>query len=334
MKKIYLMAAMLTAGAAAVAQPTLNNALNYSIGDSVKYYTSDSSAFNPGGTGANQTWNFSSLPIVDSFVQKIASPSGSQFPNANLVELSAGGSEIYINNTANSYNVVGIVQSSSNLNMRYTNSQKMLERPVTFNNSLTDTFESQYTYSGQNLSGGGITTTEADGYGTLTLPDSTYNNVLRLRAHSVQKDSISGSPIPIYIDIVRTSYMWLVDGYKEPILRADSFYLNSPGPAITTYTVAYRPKRQTVGINDISISNNAYSCYLDKNVLKLNGELNSGKEYTIRVYNQSGSVVDEKKFTGKGNSYQTSIAELPYGVYIISLQEEHGSPVYLTTGRQ
>lgn len=337
MKKLYLLL-VLGIPLQSYAQPTLTNALNYSIGDKAAYFQCDSAAFSPGGSGMAQTWTFTSLVVEDTFVQNIVSPSstpnGSQFPNATFAEVGGGG-EIYINNSGNDYSMVGIVEASSSLNMSYTNSMKLLTRPVNYNDMITDTFTTQYSYSGQSLTGGGVATANADAYGTLTLPDSTYNDVLRVRSEFVQNDSISGSPIPINVTVKRVSYMWFVAGFKEPVLRADSFSIQTPGPPINTYTVAYRPKDQSVGISDVELNSNNITCHLGQNSATFAGALANGKEYTIRLYDITAKLLHTASFTASSGQNTIHIpSSMVDGVYIVGIQENGRSQGYIKVVKQ
>lgn len=327
MKQIYLLLT-LCISTGAIAQPTMNNALNYSIGDSIEYKRCDSSTFVPGNAGANQIWNFSSLTVIDSYIIKIENPAntsnGSQYPTSTIAQLSPGGAELYVKNSGNSYEVVGIVESSSNLNMSYNNTQKILERPVNYNDSLIDTFTSQYTYSGQSITGGGVATTKADGYGTLVLPDSTYNDVLRVRSSFFQNDSVSGSPIPININLQQTSYLWFVSAFAEPILRSDSFSISTPGPTITRHTVGYRPKLQTVGINTTTLNNVTYSCYLGNGILRIKG-LKQDNQYTVALYNIAGQSILSSTTVSGSEINTIPVPNTAKGVYHLSIKDNRAN---------
>lgn len=332
MKRLFLLLA-LGITIESYAQPTLTNAVNYSIGDKTQYLECDSAGFNPGSNGAAQTWTFTSLTVTDTFTQEIVNPSstgnGSQFPSATFAELSGNG-EAYIENTGNDYKMAGIVESNSGLNMKYPNSMALIQRPVNYMDTLVDTFTSQYSYSSQSFTGGGVVTTIADGYGTLVLPDSTYNDVLRIRTVFMQEDSVSGFPIPLNVSIQNVTYMWFVAGFKEPILRADSFAIQTPGPPIETYTVAYRPKDQSVGITDIDVQNAGIYCHLSRGTATFAGKLNTGSKYNISMTDLNGRLIHNTSFTATSSEHTIDIpASLTDGVYIIGIQENDKPAGYI-----
>jgi len=126
--------------------------------------------------------------------------------------------------------------------------------------------------------------------------------------------------------------MWFVDGYKGPILRADSLSIQTPGPAINTVTVAYRPRVTPVTIAEIASESSGFSAYIGEGELKIKGKLDNTKSYNVLLYNHVGQVLLNESFHGVSNEYNLAIPGMPPGMYVVALKEEGSStPVYYKT---
>lgn len=215
---------------ALIAQPTLTRTANFpDVGDAFSRINCDTVGVSAGAAGANQTWNFSSLQQAASFqsgdfVLPSATDFASDFPSANIAEAYTGGSVNYFNATTAKTEIVGFVsvnqQGQASL-VTFTNPQTTMEYPFTFGDSFTDDANRQYgTYNGT------VTTqTTADGYGTITLPNGVFTNVLRTRTVVNILDTAPGTTFGID-DIV---YEWWSTDNKQPIFSIRLRTLNQNG---------------------------------------------------------------------------------------------------------
>lgn len=164
-----------------IAQPVIGNAEDFTIGTVLEFQKCDTTGVTPGNAGANQTWDFSSLvPLSDTLIQWIVPPSsvpnGDLFPDANLVEKDSEGRLVFVNKTdSESYGVGFDDMTDTYPPLVYSDPMLFMKRPITYGTTFTDTFVFQ------GSPGTGIITVEADGYGTLILPNGIYNNVLRVK---------------------------------------------------------------------------------------------------------------------------------------------------------
>lgn len=215
---------------ALIAQPTLTRTANFpAVGDAFSRINCDTVGVSAGAAGANQTWNFSSLQQAASFqsgdfVLPSTTDFASDFPSANIAEAYTGGSVNYFNATTEKTEIVGFVsvnqQGQASL-VTFTNPQTTMEYPFTFGDSFTDDANRQYgTYNGT------VTTqTTADGYGTITLPNGVFTNVLRTRTVVNILDTAPGTTFGID-DIV---YEWWSADNKQPIFSIRLRTLNQNG---------------------------------------------------------------------------------------------------------
>ena len=113
-KTKLLIIAMVFFGVKAFAQPiTVTDADLVGVGD-IFYQASDTSglgsSINPGNTGPNQTWDFSSLQVQSTITHQCLSPNGtphaSSYPNANLC-IEESGDYSYFNKSANKVEFLG-----------------------------------------------------------------------------------------------------------------------------------------------------------------------------------------------------------------------------------
>lgn len=134
-------------------------------------------ATSPGPAGANQIWNFSSVPATPSATLNIvtpgATPCSSSFPTSNWAQNISGSQFNYYISTASQLEVIGEqISPSCTGGLTYSNSKIVLKFPFNYTNSFSDPFV--------NTSGPGTVTTTYDGYGTLITPSGTYSNVARV----------------------------------------------------------------------------------------------------------------------------------------------------------
>ncbi len=333
MKQLLYVAVMLLLSLHVVAQPTLTQHSNHSVGDSIVYYTCDTLGYSSGNDGANQTWDFSALKINDSvtyrYVDKAnaSSGEGAQFPKSNLVETSAA-TDIFLENTANEYHIVGVVTPTGptgNTVIKYQDPQLLLKRPFTYQNSFKDTFKLNYSVSSFPTNGIGYSTTTADAYGTLKIKGQTYNNVLRIKNVSIRYDTMNGVPPPSNIITTHTTVLlWYDDIRKDALMRMDSIILSSSTFSNKVFAVSMRKEQGVTSVGHIR-ELTTFTCTAHNGKLSLNG-LNSGKLYDISVYNTVGQCVYQQSFVAQGGNQQCQLSGMPEGIYIVRLREKGKLP--------
>ncbi|MEI6488399.1 MAG: T9SS type A sorting domain-containing protein [Bacteroidota bacterium] len=240
------------------AQPTITNAENFSIGTVLTFQQCNSTGVSPGNSGASQTWNFSTLTSlsttsVETMVTPASTTHGNLFPTSNLVEKYSDGTFVYVHATADSSYLVGYVDTVNNYIIHYPNSLLFALRPITYSNLTTDAFSDIFSSSSYNFNGQGTSTINADGYGTLILPNGTYSNVLRLKITQNQTDTVLPSHTLSNSNTI--SYVWFDGIHTSALLKIDSTHTGT----YTSKSVEYL-LNETIGIEELT-KNNDFNLY-------------------------------------------------------------------------
>lgn len=336
MKKVYYTILLSLIGATVYSQPTLTNITNFSIGDKAWYHTCDTAGFKPGSAGANVTWDFSNISVKGPFEFKVIDKSqaqfGSQYPDADFVEVSIDGSEAYIKNTSTDYSLVAAEQAG--VLISYPDNLLLTKRPVTYNDVFTDNYTTSYTYLSYSLSGSGSSTTTADGYGTLVLPDTTYNNVLRMHVNFSQTDKISGFPPPSdEVKIKGNIYIWLDAFHKAPLMRYDSLSIESLLQNTLTKKVFFIDDNP-VSVNEVTTDAINIEAYISNSQVLLSADFNLHSKHVLRIYNSGGALVETISFVPETKKTLLPTKDLPTGNYILSVQEIGNNPVAIKVFKQ
>ena len=256
MKKItFTILILAIAIANTFAQITITPTYNPAVGDRFVYRAVDTTNVQPGGSGANQTWNFSSINAAnDSTVLTYVLPSGtpyaSSYPTANVTQYQAAASAYTYYQTSSSQilNLGTALPSSTVVN---SNPQTVMQYPFTYNTNFTDNFQAQFASSGGTVYRRGTITVTGDAYGTITLPTGTFNNALRVKQLQTIVDSMVVSGFGLVTTTTLTTYSWFSGANKFPLFQITNTSVVSIGG--TTYgKIVTLTKNQPVGISQIS----------------------------------------------------------------------------------
>ena len=178
------------------------------------------------GTGANYDWDFSNLTplgnmrFVFSFVDPATTPYFNSFPNATIAaEVNSMGSTVnygYYLEDASAYQTLGSATMGSLTRM--TDTQKGICYPMRFGDSFNDTYEYVTESVGVMNTVTASSFNEYDGYGTLHLPQGTFNDVARFVQYRNESDTfaiVQGFSITtITLD---TSVTWITPGFSSQL---------------------------------------------------------------------------------------------------------------------
>lgn len=278
MKKIYILAISILGFQSMNAQITLtasNN--NPSVGNSFTQNFYDANTTNPGISGANVTWNFSSLTPQSTSAGTMVAPStlsdGSNHPASNIAtEDASSGNQTFMFVDGDELSMTGGYSPGAFRDV-YTNIRELVKFPITFGNSFNETFSgtSNNIAANQTFDRSGTIAITADGYGDLVLPYGTITNVLRVKTVTLYSDAQGGVPFINYQD---TSYYW---------------YNTSTNYIIMSWTV----------LNTVNFSSIKVGMYLDQSsvVTSLGDDFIPNKPITIYpnpvVNNQTNILLDK-----------------------------------------
>ena len=206
-------------------QLTAANTLPVS-GNTVTPFTT--TTFNPGGAGANQTWDFSTQNYTpaDPYNYGNCSSAGadcSPFNGPTLVAFSnASGNNVssYYKTSSSVFTTVGVKVISPQITYSnvYPKARDILRFPMNYNTAFTNPWSSTATIPGGiQLSGGGVDTISADAWGTVKTPAGSFR-ALRVRTSCKQYDTskLNGTAGSVVITNF-VSYVWYDAVNKGPI---------------------------------------------------------------------------------------------------------------------
>lgn len=326
MKKIYLLISLISFGFAAQSQ-TLNSNQFPEPGDLYKYNKADTTGVQAGAAGAAAVWNFASLNLsaivtVESYLPPVT-------PSVAGTTTVTGADTLgynFFKNTATEFSIIGL-SDSANINLTaFTDAQKLMTFPFSFNNTLTDNFAFTTTIAGiGTVNATGTVNAVADGTGNIILPQGTFNNVLRVKTIIVTNLDIAGA---FTIVQTQTIYEWFDGVYKFPLLRVENTNTTDPfgGPDTKGKTVqakATGPAGLNTLVNKVnfSLSPNPASDYV---LVSLNNALPAKTQVTVT--NAIGQVVyQNSNMENAAQNLVINTASFDKGMYFVTLTRNENS---------
>lgn len=322
MKKILLLSLILIPLANGIhAQVTLTgNDVNYSAGSTFALHQGSLTTFNAGSSGNGVVWDFSGLSCPNSLSMSLLSPTGlpgaSNFPWANLAMSDGSGGYIYEYTDNTKWERYGLYSTSSSVAMVYSNSEVFFSFPLSFNDTQSDNFLSNYNLSGYPTTRSGTVNSTYDGYGTLMLPYGTLNNIARLHATEVFSDDISGyGTIDYSVDV----YIFIKPGTGYPVFTMTNYQSTSGSAMYCTYL-----DQSHVGFNEPNLmpSLSVYPNPAD-DFVSVEFENNSIGTAIISVFDLNGKLVLEFPFEVTQTGYQNTtidVSSLTSGLYLLNVK--------------
>jgi hypothetical protein len=320
------------------AQITLTQA-NLPVAGSAFILATDSTyAANITPGGANQTWDYSGLvngsQDTMGFVASSASPYASSFPLANLAANSQKDSvwTFFINNAtgfyvngAYPYGVNGIA-GVSNFALVYNPSQIFAPVPFTFGNTRNDVsrFKIDIDTLSQHLRFVHRTesTLEADGYGSLILPNGTYPNTIRIKTIATVYDSVFVDLLGIGFYTLLNSSVTQSSNYHWYRNSQPAYLLGLDGDSLGTVMSSseYILNGTSTGIEQPQSTVKSVAVYPNPATAQINFILpeTAKNNTTIKIYNTEGKLVRETIIDGL-NGYGFGTSNMENGLYFYSI---------------
>lgn len=350
MKTFATFSLLLTLLSFGVAQPIIHRSHLLAPGDPF-FVGSVSTVPDPGSSGANAVWDFSSVQAgntaLNTTVMASATPFAGDFPSANiaLVDQTPGATFYqYILLDEGVWEEHGYVDPGFS-NVTFGNPRTFLEFPVSYQGQWQDDF----TYTIEYLVGDPVTTrgegnvrVNVDGYGTLMLPQSTFDDVLRLRIIAEATDTTNfGGGLYERNYVYDTTIVWLSPSYHAPLAT----HIRSRTDRTTTVIIgdtlvvpetleysgfSFDPMAEPtsaileaadIGLAELQISPNPFEQQLH---IAFNAQKDS--EVVMRVLDIHGREFHHEMMSvveGK-NVVDIMLPELQSGSYLMSFQTDKG----------
>ncbi len=329
MKKIYSLFAAAICISSLNAQ-TLTQANHAPIvGDMYQTVNCTTVGANPGGNGAGQTWNFSSLTVLSTTttnngVTAASTGSAATYPSANVALSIGTGTNSFYSSSASSLSYWGgdIIVGGQVVTMAYSSAAIHASYPMslssTANGAIAGTAAHPLAGSGPFV---GTNTVTASGTGTLMLPGG-YNfpNVLKVTTVKL---------INFTVSIASGTYSQTINDYyspssKYPLLTITNEYINTALAGTTTETVVLINNNYTLGLKEsanTSLANVSVYPNPAKDNINLNFVNENAENVSYQIINVIGQTVREQNIpSAKGETlYNVSLSGIESGIYFIKL---------------
>jgi len=220
----------------------------------------------------------------------------------------------------------------------YNNPQTLMKVPMTFGSDHSDTYKGMVDIDGFVFNVDGESVTHYDAYGTLIMPNGTFNNAIRLRTVSQDRDTADlGGGVMNISTFVSTTYSWYAENHPGPIVTIDysvgNYTTIIPGfpPQIEevpldkqiTYTIAGSTSVADVPeLQGIGLSFAGANPVVDQLSLNIDSD-ESDRALQLQVFDLNGNLLVSQNLTTNGNRQQVEIPvrQYPAGNYFVSLTD-------------
>jgi hypothetical protein len=254
--------------------------------------------------GENVTWNFSNLinssnpEYSITVVEPSKTPKGASFTDANYAWAESTPTAYrYFNLSSAKMQRVGSYSSSVNT---YNDPQIEYVFPLTYGTTSYDTWDNT------NSSWGGTYDFKCIGYGKLTTPGGTFNNVLLVRA-MVSEGELYTIP----------AYFWYDADNGAPLLTyspGDGFFIGAYATYMTVLNTSVNEAKSTSIVRYNNPVNNMLNLVLDNNQNELCNYV---------VYNTLGQAMQSG--TEASSAMRIDVSALPAGTYFLSLNTKNST---------
>jgi hypothetical protein len=207
--------------------------------------------------------------------------------------------------------VTGSVDSINGLVAYYPNSLLQAPSTMRYTDHFTDDFTDEIDYMGFTYGGGGSLDIVVDGYGTLKLPNHTYNNVLRAKQTSTEIDTVQGQEVTTR----NTAYVWFDTYHAAALLTIDSATLNN-SPKLSAYYLKSEllSVRTDIPVNEMSMYPNPSNTQVS---------IEAKEKGVLTILDMTGKRMGDEIAIHEGkNIISTDI--LSNGMYLLQMNTEQG----------
>ena len=301
--------------------------------------------------GADVTWDFTGIVEEDStrfpglFVVADTTPFFSDFPQANqCVFTEVFDPEVgqlrgyqYFQATDDEWRLLGIKVASSlgNLGTTYSEPAVFLEFPMEYEDAFSNFYAGEIDLGIVSSQFDGLAIVDADAYGTVMLPNGTFDNCMRIERSVAASDSTDlGLGI---IEITKSqslTYTWFSPDHPGPlaVYETSEFYNIAvvdplpPDTSQTFYDTTFTWDPTAAVASAEVVDNEAFAFSINPNpvtdAVQLNFDLEYPGEMTFELHALNGQRVASHKFNGmKGSNQETiDLGSLSSGTYLAVLR--------------
>ncbi|MCB0550372.1 MAG: T9SS type A sorting domain-containing protein [Phaeodactylibacter sp.] len=342
MKKIVLLFPLMATALTLCAQPVVNHQFFPRIGHVQSLVSVYPDGITVGTAGGNQNWDFSGLEAIPGAPQTTLehmspglTPFGDAFPEANISGIFTDTIEFftYYEVTPESWDWIG---SGAELGALPFTDPLTILRPMAFDGSFRDTARLSLVYPELEYHQYIEQEVRYRAYGTLKLPQGTFNEVVLIETTQMEIDSFLFPSEGFYsIDTIYTQgYNWMQGGAPGPLCShsvsngTSKFVIEGQEPSYSTFGPEYdtrydrglvstvkEPERQPLGIMVLAPNPAEGQCRLSLEAESYFPEASLQlRDATGRLL-RSEAIAMQKGF----NQYPVVVEGLPAGLYLVSI---------------
>lgn len=202
----------------------------------------------PGNSGSNITWNFANATDdsteVVSYVPPQSTANFASFSTSTAAQPTGSGNYTYFKCNSSGIELMGVTAGADLL--VYQNSERIMGYPCSFNSQWVDAFSANFTISGFTIDRSGTITGNADGFGSVTMPYGTVNNILRVKTTEVYSDVTPFGNI----DYDFETWFYYRPGVHSPVVSVRDYVITTLGSPQTVQTADWLDQ-SAVGVEDM-----------------------------------------------------------------------------------
>jgi hypothetical protein len=327
-KKYFILVAICQISLGLTAQPVITyNGNAPQIGDTYNF-SGDNGSYDPGPSGANQSWDFSNIPATFSSsptaVTPESTPFSGEFPEATIAFAQTEDNETFIFSQISTSAMLNVGlgyapgDGGNELIIHYTDAVKLLQYPFSFSDSYTDSYYTAYSLmEGMMTHEWGNITATADAWGSVITPEETYNT-LRIKKERTYTDSVWVAGVFVSANTyTQTDYEWYTSTSHSPVI---SISITNDGT-----TATYRTDDVT-GVGEQQHPDAQVNIYpnpvTDRLTIQSDKKLKS-----IRLLSVDGKMMNDVPVTNPENQQVIDFDRYPKGIYFIEVGFNDGETV-------
>ncbi|QTD50122.1 hypothetical protein [Sulfidibacter corallicola] len=149
-------------------------------------------------------------------------PRGASFPGANAAFVTTEADVTgytYYDMTASGIDYWGVsaLQDGQELVSVNDNGALLLDFPLSYQSTSQSTYTSTFDFSGISTRREGTIESVSDAYGTLTVGEETFSNVLRVKTTQAHTDTVEVSGVSVTVETEVVSYSYFSEAYRYPV---------------------------------------------------------------------------------------------------------------------
>ncbi len=300
-------------------QPVIQSFTGGNPGDILTLIECDTNGVIQGAPGASITWDYSSLlPTATRYEMVIdaeTAPFYSNFSGTNYCRNVYPPPEFFSFYICTPYELVNMGFSTWYSSITYDDGIKLMEYPFTYNDSFLDTvcvmFENSIETS--------YYTRSADAYGSLILPNGTYDEVLRVKCTGVSIDS------NLNTGVINTSQFLEFKYFKDNVFGPLMIYSERFNDSTDIFKFIFYNLNPMVDIQENHVQGPEIFPNPAKKYIYIKFLDPSDTETQIKVFNMSG--VELISYVAKNtNLLKVNLSGLSPGIYL--LRGMHGDKTF------